>query len=964
MLQWTLAIPYGIQRDAAGQIWHAGRLLDVLELDPNTILVAAERGGVWRVSAQGDAAALSDRWGNPDVLALAHGPDGAHHVFACCGEFHGKGAVWVTDPNAAEPLSAWHKIAAPDAARGVTRLVVLPAARRVVISAQRGVWWSPIPPAANPFAYQWTQAAGLAVANDVYSEVAQGPQESVVAAIPGNGLFHGDWATGPLQMQRAVVPAGIMLGRTSITSCAADRRIMYAVSGDDVITALLSSRDGGRTWRNLVTQVIGARPQTTVAAQAGGQGSHNNCIAVSPVNSAIVALGWRGGPFVSEDSGRNWQKFSDSEPALHGDLNALSFRSNGTRLYIGSDGGVAAADVVVRPPTQPFLQNFVSVFNHRLANLQFECWPPRVVWGTFSVSYSFAAGGLQDNGNVYARWRDRSPWRQSGQSDGQLALLLSDKHLLFDNTGDHTSPTLATWDGATMAEKGVPPLRNADGTFNPGGVTGLGSPKELFVEAVRAPALPSRANANFKIAAVGGVSNSVFGLFDDDRPNTNHHWEPLGTVPLAANDFITAIGSYDGLAIFVGTNAGRMFRLNPVSATQVDMTPANLGMVTCIVTDASAPAALRGFACAGNRIVQLTGAATNSNAGAWTVLGPVAAPDDVVFDLAVDWSANPLRLYAATDMRVFSSADGRRWDNDSQGLPEVPHGSALEIAGGRVFLGTFGRSMWSASLMVSWSGEEDLGGVLSTAPAACTWGPGRVDAFYRGQNQHLWHRWFEGTWHNEEDLGGVLTTAPGACTWGPGRVDIFYSGQNQHLWHRWFDGTWHNEEDLGGVLTSAPAACTWGPGRIDIFYRGQNQHLWHRWFDGTWHNEEDLGGVLTSAPAACTWGPGRVDIFYRGQNQHLWHRWFDGNWHNEEDLGDVLTSAPAACTWGPGRVDVFYRGQNDHLWHRWFEGNWHNEEDLGGSLSEAPAACSWGPKRIDTFYRGQNQRLWHRWYPV
>jgi hypothetical protein len=271
----------------------------------------------------------------------------------------------------------------------------------------------------------------------------------------------------------------------------------------------------------------------------------------------------------------------------------------------------------------------------------------------------------------------------------------------------------------------------------------------------------------------------------------------------------------------------------------------------------------------------------------------------------------------------------------------------------------------------SWHTEEDLGGVLTSAPGACSWGPCRLDIFYRGQNEHLWHRSFDVGWHNEEDLGGVLSSSPAACTWGPGRVDIFYRGQNNHLWHRWFDagdGGWHNEEDLGGVLSSSPAACTWGPGRVDIFYRGQNNHLWHRWFDasdGGWHNEQDLGGVLSSSPAACTWGPGRVDIFYRGQNNHLWHRWFDagdGGWHNEEDLRGSLTTAPGASTWGPGRVDVFYGGQNDQLWYRGFDGGWKAEVDLGDTLSEAPTACSWWPGRVDVFYRGEDDQLSHRWF--
>jgi len=153
-------------------------------------------------------------------------------------------------------------------------------------------------------------------------------------------------------------------------------------------------------------------------------------------------------------------------------------------------------------------------------------------------------------------------------------------------------------------------------------------------------------------------------------------------------------------------------------------------------------------------------------------------------------------------------------------------------------------------------------------------GNNRLDIFYRGQNNHLWHRWWDGAqWNNEEDLGGVLTSNPAAVSWGFNRIDIFYRGQNSHLWHRWWDDNqWTDEEDLGGVLTSAPAAASWGNNRLDIFYRGQNSHLWHRWWDGNqWNNEEDLGGVLTADPAAVSWGFNRIDVCYRGQNSHLWH---------------------------------------------------------------------------------------------
>jgi hypothetical protein len=85
-------------------------------------------------------------------------------------------------------------------------------------------------------------------------------------------------------------------------------------------------------------------------------------------------------------------------------------------------------------------------------------------------------------------------------------------------------------------------------------------------------------------------------------------------------------------------------------------------------------------------------------------------------------------------------------------------------------------------------------------------------------------------WTGEEDLGGILTSSPAACSWGSNRIDVFYPGLNDNLLHKSWDGqSWRPEEGLRGrILTSSPAACSWGSNRIDVFYRGLNDHLWHR----------------------------------------------------------------------------------------------------------------------------------------
>ncbi|MBB6214268.1 hypothetical protein HNQ80_000337 [Anaerosolibacter carboniphilus] len=268
-----------------------------------------------------------------------------------------------------------------------------------------------------------------------------------------------------------------------------------------------------------------------------------------------------------------------------------------------------------------------------------------------------------------------------------------------------------------------------------------------------------------------------------------------------------------------------------------------------------------------------------------------------------------------------------------------------------------------------WSQWEDLGGVLTSGPAVASWQANRLDVFGRGQNNALWHKWWDGSrWSDWEDLGGVLTSAPAAVSWGPNRIDVFGRGQNNALWHKWWNGSsWSQWEDLGGVLTSDPAVASWQANRLDVFGRGQNNALWHKWWDGSrWSDWEDLGGVLTSAPAAVSWGPNRIDVFGRGQNNSLWHKWWNGSsWSQWEDLGGgAISSAPAAASTAPNRLEVFARGGNNQLLFRTWDGTrWSGWQSLGGELTSQPAAVSWGGNRLDVFAKGQNNHLWHIWRP-
>lgn len=74
-VQWELANPYGIAIDEANDVWHAGHVTDLLELDggESGLLVATETGGVWTISTNGMTVPLSDGWDKPNVNCLASG---------------------------------------------------------------------------------------------------------------------------------------------------------------------------------------------------------------------------------------------------------------------------------------------------------------------------------------------------------------------------------------------------------------------------------------------------------------------------------------------------------------------------------------------------------------------------------------------------------------------------------------------------------------------------------------------------------------------------------------------------------------------------------------------------------------------------------------------------------------------------------------------------------------------------
>ncbi len=104
-----------------------------------------------------------------------------------------------------------------------------------------------------------------------------------------------------------------------------------------------------------------------------------------------------------------------------------------------------------------------------------------------------------------------------------------------------------------------------------------------------------------------------------------------------------------------------------------------------------------------------------------------------------------------------------------------------------------------------------------------------------------------------ENLGGRVSSAPAAVVRGEHGVDLFAKGMDNAIWHKWWDGrNWSDWESLHGVhLILLLVYPLWSANRLDVFATDANRAVWHKWWDGNaWSDWENLGGTVSSAPAA------------------------------------------------------------------------------------------------------------------
>jgi hypothetical protein len=703
-LSWQSAQAYGIERDDTRVVWHAGHVEAILS-NGHSVVAGSQTGGVWLLTPtlqptylSGHAGTcLSDAWDQPDVTSLAFGPDGPRQVFA---GFTGGDSLVLLEfdiVSGAMVFKTSTAIALPVAGYAYA-IVTLANPRCVIIAGTQGVWWSPVPVKASDVAgYVWKQGRQLPPAT--FSGLAIGSGPSVTAAVypqppdattppPDSGFYRGIFRGGELVFTKAVLAGTdpLLMRRTSLASCEdqRDRKYAVAAAADNTLLAVLSSSDGGKTWATR------AAPNS---AAAGFQGFYNNCITVSPDQPDLVVIGWlSGGVFWSTDGAASWSHphTQETNANLHNDLHGVQLVRNpqgANVLYVSGDGGVVV--------TRDLGQTYDSQFNRPLRNLQF--------YGnaiTASSRYpGLLAGGTQDNGNVYRRpdavrpgipRQADSAWRRQVGGDGGICRFIDPLGVLLNNDNTNNSLGMAVWDEAKQRFSEDAPGTVVPASGNPVGVT------PTALETIVSPSFAINGQLMYAAlastsTAFGATAGAVYGFFagppaaDGSPGAANASLISLG----ALGETVTAISSMGGQKLLLGTPSGRIVQFDSATAQKTDyeLPPGTTDQVLRLQSVGASA-----YALVGDQILYFDGTTwANTTGFGWTAF---------VAD------AESGRIFASTDADVFVSNDaGRTWLDASAGLPARPHCNDLRIAsdgqGGRdLYLGTWGRSVWRATIAV------------------------------------------------------------------------------------------------------------------------------------------------------------------------------------------------------------------------------------------------------------------------
>ncbi len=448
----------------------------------------------------------------------------------------------------------------------------------------------------------------------------------------------------------------------------------YAATGN-LGGRVLISTDGGTTWTQQIDNNF-CTPQCF----------YDIAIDVDPNNAANVYIG--GAPALafgrSINSGLAFTANAQTSLGLHADSHAIAVApSNPSIVYFGSDGGIyKTTDVSATPIT------WTSLNNSSFRATQF------MGLAVHPVNANFTIGGTQDNGTNF--YQPAATWFRADFGDGGYSVIDQNAtdttnvrmyHTYFNQTNamgyarvtSSSSATEGNWNGFGCGFGG----------FTANGMTCAATAILFYAPMEQGPGSP------FNTLYFG--SDVLYRSADGGTTMAKVSQEPLQSgIPISA---IGIAPQNDNVRI-VGQTNGNLFGTATGATTLINLDPANnipaLPVVRAVVDPNNVDVAYIGLAVFGaNSLYKTTN--LSSASPSWTAVagtGGNILPQVPVNGIVVD-PQNSNRIYAGTDIGVYSSTDGgANWIPYGTGLPRVAVFDMTLTSERLLRIATHGRGLW------------------------------------------------------------------------------------------------------------------------------------------------------------------------------------------------------------------------------------------------------------------------------